>query len=101
MPLRRKKSATDWALASLTGPGLSVAIPIIAATRNRLNIGLARVSSFLVRRRSELAQQAPIAFDPVVDAGGPQRLPHDRLLRGHDVDAELLFDLLDRMRGRP
>src|SRR5215813_5522085 len=49
----------------------------------------------------ELAQQTAIAFDLVVDPGGTQRLPEDRLLRGHDVDVELALDLVDRMSGGP
>src|SRR5262249_9568203 len=51
--------------------------------------------------RSKLPKQPAEAFDLVVDAGPPQRVPDDRLVRRHHVDAKLLLQRIDRERGRP
>src|SRR5215813_839651 len=88
MPALRKKSAADCACAVSMACSQTTMHPATARAK-RLHIAL------------ELAQQAAIAFNLVVDPGGAQRLPEDRLLRGHHVDVELALDLVDRMSGGP
>src|ERR1700745_4125301 len=53
------------------------------------------------RRTSKFPEEPAKSRDAVVDAGAPQRIPHDRLVRRHHVDAELPLERVDCVRGRP
>src|SRR5262245_20313594 len=53
------------------------------------------------RGDSKLPEQPAESRDAVVDAAAPQRIPHDRLVRRHDVDAELALERVDCLRRRP
>src|SRR5215831_5764033 len=50
---------------------------------------------------SKLPEQPAESRDAVVDAAAPQRIPHDRLVRRHHVDAELALERIDCLRRRP
>src|SRR2546426_5930464 len=50
---------------------------------------------------SNLPEQPAESRDAVVDAAAPQRIPHDRLVRRHHVDAELALERVDCLRRRP
>src|SRR5262249_56810342 len=50
---------------------------------------------------SKLPEQPAESRDAVVDAAAPQRIPHDRLVRRHHVDAELPLERVDCLRRRP
>src|SRR3954466_3222077 len=49
----------------------------------------------------EFPEQSAEAFDPIVDAAAAERVPHDRLVRAHYVDAEFALQHVERARGRP
>src|SRR5262249_13685486 len=53
------------------------------------------------RGDSKLPEQPAESRDAVIDAAPPQRIPHDRLLRRHDVDSELALELVDCVSRRP
>src|SRR5580700_6635030 len=53
------------------------------------------------RNGSEIPEQAAVSLDSVVHAATPQRIPDDRLLRRHDVDAEFALERLDGACSRP
>src|SRR5215467_14929159 len=50
---------------------------------------------------SKLPEQPAESRDAVIDAAAPQRIPHDRLVRRHDVDGELALERVDCLRRRP
>src|SRR5262249_60626723 len=87
---------------------VSTATPTRAARRRSL-VCIVVLLPFLSGRRypptqresSELPQQAAKSVDAVVDSAAPQRIPDDRLMRRHDIDAELALERVDRIRGRP
>src|SRR2546425_4921954 len=54
-----------------------------------------------VADRSKIPEQPAKSLDAIVDAAAPQRIPYDRLVRRHHVDAEFALEHVDRFRRRP
>src|SRR6516162_6480386 len=50
---------------------------------------------------SEFTQQSTEPGQLVVDPGSSERVPKYRLLRCHDIDAQLILNLINGMNGRP
>src|SRR5262245_6972858 len=69
------------------------------ASTNAAALGHAASRSDAVRLK--LPEQPAEALDLVIDAAASQRVPYDRLVRRHHVDAELLLQRIDREGGRP
>ena len=49
----------------------------------------------------ELPEQPSETLDAVIDAAAAQRVPDDRLVRGHAIDAELALQHVERAGRRP
>src|SRR5215472_2754827 len=76
------------------------------APRARIFAGIATPLRFFCHapptaEKSKLPEQPAESRDAVVDAAAPQRIPHDRLVRRHYVDAELALERVDCLRRRP
>src|ERR1700719_2420442 len=52
-------------------------------------------------RALELPEQPPEILDAVLDTAAAQRVPDDRLVRRHAIDAELALQHVERAGGRP
>src|SRR5580700_1501988 len=50
---------------------------------------------------SKLPEQSAETLDAVLDTAAAQRVPDDRLMRGHAIDAELALQHVKRARRRP
>src|ERR1700689_3797844 len=62
------------------------------------------IVAFLTRsffHRSSPRKRGPKTLDAVLDAAAAQRVPDDRLVRGHAIDAELALEHVKRAGRRP
>src|SRR5262249_61041297 len=86
----RTRAATAQTRAPRAWVFVGIAIPLCDSFSRSANRG-----------DSKLPEQPAESRDAVVDAAAPQRIPHDRLVRRHDVDAELALERVDCLRRRP